>query len=230
MDALAPEKSGSTRSQRHRVTGPRICHASAMTAAAPERPPLTREAIVTAARDMVRTGGIEALSLRRLATRLGVTAPALYAHVSSKRDLVRAVAEVEFDRLLERFSQIDTTDPLERIRAQSRAYIDHARENPELFQVMFVFPPDLGASPLPDGVELPAATGAFTTALAAVEQAMDAGRIERADPMLVALTLWTANHGLAMALLLGLSLPPELENDLVDEVTSRLLHGWAPQA
>lgn len=201
-----------------------------MTAAQVERPPLSRDAIVAEARDMVRSGGIEALTLRRLATRLGVTAPALYAHVSSKRDLVRAVAEVEFDRLLERFDKVVTTDPLERIRAQSRAYIDHARENPELFQVMFVFPPDLGAGPLPEGVELPAATRAFTTALAAVEEAMTQGVLERADPVLVALTLWTANHGLAMALLLGLSLPAALEEELVDEVTARLVRGWAPEA
>ena len=198
-----------------------------MTADQSERPPLSREAIVAEARAMVQAGGLEALSLRRLATRLGVTAPALYAHVSSKRDLVRAVAEVEFDHLLARFDKIDTTDPLERIRAQSRAYVDHARENPELFQVMFVFPPDLGAAPLPEGVELPAATRAFTTALAAVEEAMDEGVIERADPVLVALTLWTANHGVAMALLLGLALPGDLEDALVDEVTGRLVLGWA---
>lgn len=198
-----------------------------MTADQPERPPLSREAIVSEARSMVQSGGLEALSLRRLATRLGVTAPALYAHVASKRDLVRAVAEVEFDHLLARFDKIDTTDPLERIRAQSRAYVDHARENPELFQVMFVFPPDLGAAPLPEGVELPAATRAFTTALAAVEEAMDAGVIERADPVLVALTLWTANHGVAMALLLGLALPSDLEDELVAEVTGRLVRGWA---
>lgn len=198
-----------------------------MTAAQSERPPLSRDAIVSEARAMVQSGGLEALSLRRLATRLGVTAPALYAHVSSKRDLVRAVAEVEFDRLLGRFDKVVTTDPLERIRAQSRAYVDHARENPELFQVMFVFPPDLGTAPLPEGVELPAATRAFTTALAAVEEAMEQGQIERADPVLVALTLWTANHGLAMALLLGLGLPPELEDELVDEVTARLVRGWS---
>ncbi len=200
-----------------------------MTATQSDRAPLSREAIVAVAREMVQSGGLEALSLRRLATRLGVTAPALYAHVASKRDLVRAVAEVEFDHLLARFDKIKSSDPLERIRAQSRAYIDHARENPELFQVMFVFPPDLGAAPLPEGVELPAATRAFATALTTVEEAMDCGVIERADPLLVALTLWTANHGLAMALLLGLSLPSAMEDELVDEVTARLLGGWRAQ-
>lgn len=181
-----------------------------------------------AARDIVQTGGLEALSLRRLATRLGVTAPALYAHVANKSDLVRAVAEIELGRLLERFDAVTTDNPLDRIRAQSRAYIDHARENPELFPVMFVFPPDLGTGPVAEGVELPAATRAFGAALRAVEDAIDQGLIVAEDPVLVALALWAANHGLAIVLLLGLELPPELEDALLREVTDRLLRGWSP--
>ena len=42
-----------------------------------DRPLLQREAIVAAARELVSTKGLEALSLRRLAANLGVTAPAL---------------------------------------------------------------------------------------------------------------------------------------------------------
>ena len=59
-----------------------------------DRPPLQRETIVEAARDLIITDGLEALSLRRLAGQLGVTAPALYAHVRDKQDLLRALAEV----------------------------------------------------------------------------------------------------------------------------------------
>ena len=58
-----------------------------------DRPLLHREAIVAAARELIVADGLEALSLRRLAARLGVTAPALYAHVRDKQDLLRAVAE-----------------------------------------------------------------------------------------------------------------------------------------
>ena len=73
-----------------------------------EREPLQREAIIEAGRQLVVTGGLEALSLRRLASQLGVTAPALYAHVRDKQDLLRAIAEIEFDRLVARFdSKLD---------------------------------------------------------------------------------------------------------------------------
>ncbi|MEO7428699.1 MAG: TetR/AcrR family transcriptional regulator [Acidimicrobiales bacterium] len=198
-----------------------------MVAEPAERPPLRRDTIVAAAREMVRTGGLAKLSLRRLAARLGVTAPALYAHVADKSDLLRAVAEVEFDRLLDRFGEVEASEPGARVRAHFRAYVDHARENPELFDVMFLFPPGLGPASLPAGAELPAATRVFTVALGAVEEAIAAGEIISSDPVLVALTLWAACHGVATALQLGFGLPPELEDSLITEVSERLLAGWA---
>jgi len=193
----------------------------------PARPLLQREAIVDTARDLIRADGLHQLSLRRLAGRLGVTAPALYAHVTDKGDLLRAVAELEFGRLVARFDAVATDDPVGRLRAYHRAYIDHAREDPELFEVMFVFPPDVGATELPEGAELPAATRTFAIALAAVEDAVAAGAIRSDDPLLVSLTLWTAAHGVASALRLGLGLPPDLEDRLVEETIDRLLAGWS---
>ena len=99
------------------------------------------------------TGGLEALSLRRLARQLGVTAPAVSTgYVRSKQDLLGALAEIEIDRLAARFEEVDGAnplDPIERIRAHSRAYVAYARDNPELFRVMLLAPPSLPASGLP---------------------------------------------------------------------------------
>lgn len=196
----------------------------------PERPPLRRDTIVDAAREIVRSDGLDGLSLRRLAADLGVTAPALYAHVEDKRDLLRAVAEVEFDRLVRRFEAVETQDPIERIRAHCRAYVDHARENPELFDIMFLFPPDIGGAAVPEGAVLPAATRAFTVALAAVDDAMRRGLLDGDDPLLVSLTLWTATHGVASALQLGLALPTEVEERLIAASIDRLIQGWCSPA
>jgi TetR/AcrR family transcriptional regulator, tetracycline repressor protein len=60
----------------------------------PTRAPVTREAIVAAALDLLAEGGLEAVSFRRIATRLGVSAPTLYWHVDSKRQLMDLMAEV----------------------------------------------------------------------------------------------------------------------------------------
>jgi TetR/AcrR family transcriptional regulator, tetracycline repressor protein len=60
----------------------------------PTRAPVTREAIVAAALELLAEGGLEAVSFRRIATRLGVSAPTLYWHVDSKRQLMDLMAEV----------------------------------------------------------------------------------------------------------------------------------------
>jgi AcrR family transcriptional regulator len=195
-----------------------------------ERPPLQRDSIVAAARELIAADGLEALSLRRLGATLGVTAPALYAHVDDKHDLLRAVAEGQFDELLDRYSRTATGGTaIERVRAHCRAYVDLARESPELFRVMFLFPPDLGASTaIPPGEELPAATGAFAVGVAAIAEAIADGDLVAEDPLLAALTLWSGVHGVASVLLLGFGLAPEFEDALVDELISRLLAGYRP--
>lgn len=192
-----------------------------------DRAPLQREAIIAATRQLIINGGLEALTLRRLAATLGVTAPALYGHVKDKQDLLRAVAEDEFDRLIVRFDAVTDTDPVARIRAYNHAYVAHARAHPETFRVMFLFPPDLaGAGDVPEGVVLPGATRAFAAAAGAVTEAVETGALTADDPLLVALALWSTVHGVATVLHLGFGLPTELEDALVDEVLDRVLAGY----
>lgn len=57
------------------------------------RATLTRDAVVTEALALIDEDGLEKLSMRRLATRLGVEAMSLYNHVADKSDLLRGVAD-----------------------------------------------------------------------------------------------------------------------------------------
>jgi TetR/AcrR family tetracycline transcriptional repressor len=54
---------------------------------------LTQEQVVRGAVDLLARAGLEALTLRRLATELGVSAPTLYWHVRNKRQLLDLMAE-----------------------------------------------------------------------------------------------------------------------------------------
>lgn len=58
------------------------------------RTPLTRERVVKAALTLVDKRGIEALSMRTVAAKLGVEAMSLYRHVSGKEDLLLGVADL----------------------------------------------------------------------------------------------------------------------------------------
>lgn len=187
---------------------------------------LTRTGVVDVARRLIEREGLDALSLRRLAAELEVTAPALYAYVEGKDDLLRAIAEVEFQRLIERFDAIADPDPIERLRALSAAYVEHALASPELFRVMFLFPPEL-ASTAATGREMPLATKAFGIAGDTVMDAVATGRLTHPDPGLAALTLWTGAHGVATVARLGLQAPDggDLTPALLRSVVDTLLAG-----
>jgi AcrR family transcriptional regulator len=59
----------------------------------PRRRALTREAVVDAALEVLDEGGVEGMSMRAVADRLGTGAASLYAHVSGKDELLALVLD-----------------------------------------------------------------------------------------------------------------------------------------
>lgn len=200
------------------------------TTAGSGKEPLSRETIIAEARKIVATGGLDQLSLRRLASHLGVTAPALYAHVDDKGDLLRAIAKQGFADLVDRYRDIDVDDPVERLRALSSAYIEQALEQPEVFRLMFHFRPhgiEIDESIAFVDNELDAATEAFEYPYAAVVEAIAAGRFHPdRDPLITSLTLWTATHGVAVVMHMGIAFDDTgrvaLERSVMDSVIAGL--------
>jgi TetR/AcrR family tetracycline transcriptional repressor len=62
--------------------------------------PVTREQIVAAALDLLDEAGLDGLTLRQLAGRLGIRAPTLYWHVRDKRELLDLLAAAILDEAL----------------------------------------------------------------------------------------------------------------------------------
>jgi AcrR family transcriptional regulator len=58
-----------------------------------KRKPLSRDRVLQAAIRLADEGGIEALSMRKLAQKLGVEAMSLYNHVANKDDIVDAIVD-----------------------------------------------------------------------------------------------------------------------------------------
>jgi len=63
------------------------------------RPPLDRARIVAAGLRIVDEGGVEALSVRRLADALGVSPMSIYWHVADKAELLRLIGEAVLDEV-----------------------------------------------------------------------------------------------------------------------------------
>lgn len=66
--------------------------------ARPKVPLVDREDVIARALDIIDAEGLDALSLRRLGTDLGVTAAALYHHFADKEEILRGVSELIISR------------------------------------------------------------------------------------------------------------------------------------
>lgn len=189
---------------------------------------LSREAILETARAMIVARGIEDFSLRRLAARLGVTAPSLYRLFDSKDAIVATIAEAEFAELIAAIeaAAARADDPIAQIKAQSTAYVERAVTSPALFAVMFAYRPPWADGPsLP---ELPLASKAWQLASSAVEAAIADGRLREPDPVLASLTIWSAVHGVATLLTAGgPDTVPTVDRALVESVIDAVVDGLA---
>jgi AcrR family transcriptional regulator len=83
---------------------------------------LTRQQIVQAALDVLDEGGLEAVTTRSVATRLGVKAPALYWHVAGKQALLDEMGTEIQRRIMARVRPVDDrTAWTEQLRSYAHA-------------------------------------------------------------------------------------------------------------
>ena len=96
--------------------------------------PRARE-IVDAARAIVDAEGLDALTMRRIAERLGIRAPSLYKHFPDKQALEAAIISAAFEEQAEVFEQAvaGSDDPLAALAA---AYRTFALAHPHLYRLM----------------------------------------------------------------------------------------------
>lgn len=100
-----------------------------------------RAGLVSAALDLLESGGEAALSLRAAARACGVSAMAPYRHFAGKDDLLEAVAVRGFEDLAVDLEAADAAAVgSEALAAQGAAYVAFACRRPALFRLMFMRP------------------------------------------------------------------------------------------
>ena len=117
---------------------------------APSRLSTRATEIVAAARELLEEEGLDALSMRRLADRLGIRAPSLYKHFADKQALEAAIISAGFEEQAAVFEAAlaNADDPFGAIAS---AYRRFARDHPHLYRLMTERP--LQRDKLSPGVE-----------------------------------------------------------------------------
>jgi AcrR family transcriptional regulator len=100
-----------------------------------------RQALVSEAVALIREAGEDALSMRALATRVDVSRTAAYHHFKGKEDLLCAIAEEGFERILaeSRTAELESQAEVgeEQIKQLISNYLNFAVENAEYYNLMF---------------------------------------------------------------------------------------------
>ena len=150
---------------------------------------------------VIQSEGVNALTLRGVGERLGVSRTALYRHFADKQALLAAVAAEGFRTL--RLSLLDAWETGGHGRtgfdAMGVAYVQFAVSHPSHYRVMFggfIRP----VKPHPDSND---ATNAFQVLVDAIIEQQQTGLIRVDAPLQLARFIWAVVHGVAMLALDG---------------------------
>lgn len=156
-----------------------------------------REACLAEALAIVEERGVESLSLREVARRLGVSHQAPYRHFRSRDHILAELVSRAFAAFAAHLDRGSVGhDAGVEMDALGRAYLDYAARHPLQYRLMF-------ATPLPDPACHPDmmrnARHAFAVLQSALARhpAVVAGRPSYDDVTLDALFVWSAIHGVA---------------------------------
>ncbi len=176
-----------------------------------------RATAAATALEMVEQEGVESLTLRRLAKRLGCSYTRPYNYYRDKAHLVDAVRGQAFDRLTDfvRSMPSQVEGPL------GIAYLRFAFENPEAFRIMFELRQDYVSEQT-----RAAQQRAWDVMAEPIHRLVEQGHLE-GDPDLIAHIAWSTLHGLAsLALANQLYLGKSLEE--IAEGLAAVLRGFLP--
>jgi AcrR family transcriptional regulator len=157
-----------------------------------------RTLIIDAARELFVARGVDAVTMREIAKRIGYSATSIYLHFADKEALLKAICDTDFLALatsLKNMMQI--ADPVERMQALGRGYAAFALTHPNHYRLMFM----TAHAPInPDDSSLQqnsAEQDAYFQLKTVVSAVHIAGRFrpDLKDVDLIAQTIWAGVHG-----------------------------------
>jgi AcrR family transcriptional regulator len=154
----------------------------------------TRDRILAAARKAFDRHGLEGLSLRDVAAKVGITPMAIYRHFASKEALVDALVLESLDEWSARVAALPAAEGLAKIEQMGDAFLDFALREPRRFEAAFLlpsrtarrYPDDFAAGRSPAG----------NVQLRVLEEGIRQGKVAGASPVEIMLINSALSQGL----------------------------------
>jgi AcrR family transcriptional regulator len=185
----------------------------------------TEERIAETALKLLETGGEDGVSMRRVATAVGITPMAIYHHFADRKALLNFVVDREFTKYSESLQATPRRGTYEsQILTCMDAYIDYAFAHPRIFDYVFAEPRP-GARRFPEDFRA-RRSPTLNPVADLLQKAMEAGYLKQDDVWEVAMELWAHTHGY-VALYRGgrFDLPEKEFRALVRRSIRRMIYG-----
>ncbi len=190
-----------------------------------------RDRILNCACELYLKDGFDGFSMRKLARRVGVTAPALYRHYENREKVLLDVVGQAHNVLAQYlYRSLSGETPRERFARAGEAYLDFALDHPRYFQMIYSFAEFMGLDQVPDEVaEETCAVQRFWHDR--VRECLEAGLLRAASPEEIGLSLWAHAYGLISLYLRGmLDVPEDVFRQMYQGSFARILRGLATPA
>lgn len=173
----------------------------------PPKVKVTKKDIINTALDMIRRGGETSVNARSVAAELGCSTQPIFSNFATMEELQAAVIEAAYDLYLDFLNKEAERGEYPRYKAFGMAYIRFARDEKEIFKLLFMCDRK-GEEPKPQND--------FEES---VQMIMKANGIGREKAELMHLELWTCVHGIGTMLATSfLSLEWELISNMITDV------------
>ena len=173
----------------------------------PPKVKVTKESIVKAAVALVRQNGVESLNARSIAAFLDCSTQPIFSNFQTMDDLQKAAVDAAYARYLEFLDSEVRSGKYPAYKSFGMAYIRFAKEEKELFKLLFM-------QDRSNGELVP--TQDFE---ASVEMIMKANAISKEKAELMHLEMWSCVHGIGTMLATSfLSLDWELISNMITDV------------
>lgn len=154
----------------------------------PPKVKITKENIVTAAMDLVRQSGTQALNARNIASVLNCSTQPVFSNFATMEELQKAVVASAYEHYLSFLQEDAQRGKYPVYKSFGMAYIRFAKEERELFKMLFMC--DREGKELEPTVD-------FETS---IEMIMNANGVTRETAERMHLEMWVCVHGIATML------------------------------
>lgn len=159
-----------------------------------------RQDIVQVATELLDAGGsAESVSLRSVASRIGISPPSIYPHFASREAILHAVVQEAFAELKTEIQEVldrAGAEPGTRLRALCATYLEFALTRPQRYRILFGGFWHAADLPVKAGEET-VGQDVFEMLVEALKECVEAGESASTDPAGDAALLWAGLHGLA---------------------------------